>query len=78
MTQTLERTARDAITDWLDSFQNALDTGDVAAASGLFAADSYWRDLIAFTWNIVTVEGRRRLDLLDANLERVQPTVCVA
>ena len=26
--------------------------GNVAAAAELFADDSYWRDLIAFTWNI--------------------------
>jgi len=57
MTQTLERTARSAITDWLDAFQTALDAGDAEAASELFAVDSYWRDLIAFSWNIVTVEG---------------------
>ena len=27
-------------------------------AAGLFGAASFWRDLVAFTWNITTVEGR--------------------
>ena len=26
----------------------------------LFATESYWRDLVAFTWNLKTVEGRER------------------
>jgi len=75
MTQTLQPTARSTITDWLDSFQSALDAGDVEAAAELFATDSYWRDLVAFTWNIVTVEGPDGVrDMLAANLERVKPT----
>ena len=33
--------------------------GDVAtAAAAMFATECYWRDLVAFTWNIKTVEGR--------------------
>ena len=28
------------------------------AAAELFATDCYWRDLVAFTWNLKTVEGR--------------------
>ncbi len=41
-------------------FGAALEQGDAAAAAGLFAPESYWRDLVAFTWNIKTVEGRER------------------
>ena len=38
-------------------------------------SDSYWRDLIAFTWNIVTVEGPDGSGTCcSANLERVQPS----
>ncbi|MFZ2012812.1 MAG: NAD(P)/FAD-dependent oxidoreductase, partial [Nocardioides sp.] len=44
---------------WLDRFQTALDAQDGAAAGALFATDSYWRDLVAFTWNLKTVEGRQ-------------------
>ena len=34
--------------------------GDPAAVAALFEAEGYWRDLVAFTWNIRTMEGRRR------------------
>ena len=45
------------VDQWLSSFDEALTPGDAAAASELFLDDSYWRDLVAFTWNIKTVEG---------------------
>ena len=41
----------------LDSFNAALEEGDVRRASDLFATDSYWRDLVAVSWNLKTVEG---------------------
>jgi putative flavoprotein involved in K+ transport len=43
---------------WLGAFETALANRDAAAAAELFATDSYWRDLVAFTWNLKTVEGR--------------------
>src|SRR4029077_9330819 len=47
----------------------------IDAATGLFAAECYWRDLVAFTWNIVTVEGRGGIGaLLAATLRHVRPT----
>jgi putative flavoprotein involved in K+ transport len=75
MTSTLGRTdATTVVTNWLSDFETALTAGDVEAASNLFLADSYWRDLVAFSWNIVTVEGRDGVrDLLGHTLERVQP-----
>jgi putative flavoprotein involved in K+ transport len=64
----------DAVTEWVDRFSDALGRRDVAAAAGLFGADSYWRDLVAFSWNITTVEGRAGItDLLAATLERTDP-----
>ena len=54
-------------------FEEALAAGDSAAAAELFADDSYWRDLVAFTWNIKTVEGPAGVqDMLDATLAHVQ------
>jgi putative flavoprotein involved in K+ transport len=41
---------------WLHGFEQALATGAPQAAAQ-FAPDSLWRDLVAFTWNIVTLEG---------------------
>ena len=42
---------------WLADFESALTRHDVEAAVDLFAPDSHWRDLVAFTWNIRTQEG---------------------
>ena len=40
----------------------------------MFAEESYWRDLVSFTWNIKTLEGRAEIaDMLRAQLEHVQP-----
>jgi putative flavoprotein involved in K+ transport len=52
-------TSADAIAArWLETFGAALERGDVDAAVALFGAECYWRDLVSFTWNIATVEGR--------------------
>ena len=62
-----------SVDQWLGDFEEALASGDAAAASELFLQDSYWRDLIAFTWNIKTVEGPAGVrDMLEATLEHVQ------
>ena len=81
MSVTLERPAADldtpssAATTWLRQFDAALGAGDAATASALFTTDSFWRDLIAFTWNIKTLEGRDEITaMLDATLARTQPS----
>ena len=57
-----------AVDQWLASFDEALTAGDAAAAAELFLEDSYWRDLVAFTWNLKTVEGRDGVeDMLDGD-----------
>ena len=62
------------VDQWLSSFDEALTAGDAAAASELFLDDSYWRDLVAFTWNIKTVEGPGGVqDMLEHTLARTQP-----
>ena len=63
-----------AVTRWLASFEEAVTAGNVEAAVALFAEECYWRDLVAFSWNIVTVEGRAGVrDLLTETLDRVHP-----
>ena len=42
---------------WLDAFGAALASGSPDTVLPLFDADCYWRDLVAFTWNIRTQEG---------------------
>ncbi len=69
------RATRGAVQQWLDDFARTLSSGDIDGAAALFGADSYWRDLIAFTWNLRTVEGPAGVaDLLAATLARVQPS----
>jgi putative flavoprotein involved in K+ transport len=59
---------------WLRDFEDALSRPDIAAATELFAATSFWRDLVTFTWNITTLEGRAAIGtMLETNLARVQP-----
>jgi putative flavoprotein involved in K+ transport len=60
---------------WLASFESALKSRDVETAAGLFATESYWRDLVSFTWNITTVEGREGVaGLLGDTLEGTDPS----
>jgi putative flavoprotein involved in K+ transport len=42
---------------WLARFERALAAQDGDALNALFVADSYWRDVLAFTWTIRTVHG---------------------
>src|SRR5215212_9103936 len=42
---------------WLADFGAALERADLDAVLAMFDAESYWRDLVAFTWNITTAEG---------------------
>jgi len=59
--------------DWLAGFSNAL-TESPGAVAGFFLEDSYWRDLLAFTWNIKTMEGRSAIvDMLEATLSSAAP-----
>jgi putative flavoprotein involved in K+ transport len=60
---------------WLESFDKALSAGDVDAVVALFHEDCYWRDLIAFTWNIKTLEGQPAIaEMLRARLGDVRPS----
>ena len=59
---------------WLDSFARALEAGDIDGVVGHFLEDCYWRDLLAFTWNIRTMEGRPAIrDMLRETLARTGP-----
>jgi putative flavoprotein involved in K+ transport len=60
------------VTAWLSTFGDALAAGDPAAAAALFTEDCFWRDLVAFTWNIKTLEGR---DAISAMLAETLPSV---
>ncbi len=60
---------------WLSAFGAALERRDIDAAVSLFAPECYWRDLVSFTWNITTVEGKEAVAaMLEATLGEVTPT----
>ena len=42
----------EAVSQWLASFDAALRDGSAKAIAALFSADSHWRDLLAFTWDL--------------------------
>jgi putative flavoprotein involved in K+ transport len=53
----LDLTTGTALEDWVTAFADAFNAADAESVGGLFAEEeSYWRDLVAFSWNIVTVE----------------------
>ena len=71
----LDTTTQNEVTQFLDSFGHALEQGDIDAAVAHFLEDSYWRDLVTFTWNLNTSEGRDEIsDMLRAQLGAVSPT----
>ncbi|WP_066906422.1 NAD(P)/FAD-dependent oxidoreductase [Millisia brevis] len=85
MTQTLEpRTGPDdasapspqeRVDAWLGAFEAALAARDIERVTGLFATDSFWRDLVSFTWNLKTVEGREQIaDMLGERLDDTAPS----
>ncbi|MBR0907894.1 NAD(P)/FAD-dependent oxidoreductase [Bradyrhizobium liaoningense] len=46
---------------WLDAFERTLDKPDPASLDDLFLADSFWRDVLALSWNLQTIAGRDRI-----------------
>lgn len=63
------------LSTWLTEFGAALEKNDVASATDMFADESYWRDLVSFTWNIKTVEGKDEIRaMLDSRNADVQPS----
>jgi putative flavoprotein involved in K+ transport len=43
--------------NWLAQFESALASPDKAALKPLFHGESYWRDVLALSWNLQTVNG---------------------
>lgn len=53
----------------------ALEAGDIEAAVALFLDDCHWRDLVTFTWNIRTMEGKDQIrDMLAAQNAAIRPS----
>jgi putative flavoprotein involved in K+ transport len=47
--------------DWVKRFEAALAAPAAADWNALFADECWWRDLLAFTWDIVTLDGRNAI-----------------
>ncbi len=77
MAQTTPPTSQAAaVTDWLARLNTTLAQQDIAGACALFdAQECFWRDLAAFTWNIVTSEGQDQIHaMLQATLAQAAPS----
>jgi hypothetical protein len=46
-----------SVDNWLGQFEGALAAPDPAGLNVLFHEDSYWRDVLALTWEIRTISG---------------------
>ncbi|MDR3376525.1 MAG: nuclear transport factor 2 family protein, partial [Ancalomicrobiaceae bacterium] len=70
----LDKTPTAEVETFLGRFEEALASGRIDAAVEMFAAECYWRDLVTFTWNIKTVEGRGEVrDMLAHCLATTKP-----
>ncbi|MEX0312417.1 MAG: NAD(P)/FAD-dependent oxidoreductase [Tateyamaria sp.] len=70
----LDTTLDTEVQGFLDEFGGALVRGDIDAAVAMFLTDSYWRDLVTFTWNIRTLEGPDQIrGMLTSQLAATEP-----
>lgn len=64
-----------AADNWLAQFEDALARANRGLLEALFHSDSYWRDVLALSWNIQTLNGADAiLDELKARAPRAVPT----
>jgi putative flavoprotein involved in K+ transport len=71
----LDKTPTARVQAFLDRFGGALEAGRIDEAVNMFAEECYWRDLVTFTWNLKTAEGRGEVrDMLEAQLALTKPT----
>src|ERR1700687_4038065 len=63
-----------AAVNWLAQFETALAASDGVLLKTLFHPDSYWRDVLALSWNLQTINGADAiLRELKAHTGRAQP-----
>jgi putative flavoprotein involved in K+ transport len=66
--------AAGAAAQWLTAFEDALRRRDPSAAAALFVPDGHWRDVLAFTWHMRTMNGVPAIrDALHDTLASTQP-----
>ena len=65
---------RKVVNDWLKQFELALSNNKADEAANLFADHGQWRDLLAFTWHIQTMDGRENIQrTLQQTTPKAQP-----
>ncbi|MDH2050821.1 NAD(P)/FAD-dependent oxidoreductase [Achromobacter marplatensis] len=58
----------------LARLNTALGNKEIDAVAGLFQDECYWRDLVLFSWNLRTLEGRDQIrEMLTQQLSQVEP-----
>jgi putative flavoprotein involved in K+ transport len=63
-----------AAIEWIKKLSTTLSSETPTNATLLFEENGFWRDLITFTWNIKTAEGRTEINNLIANtIDNVRP-----
>src|SRR5437899_3967633 len=71
----LDKAPNGKVSDLLTALGKAMSAGEVEHAVDLFQTDCYWRDLVTFTWNIKTLEGKDQIrDMLKARLAGTKPS----
>lgn len=62
------------VQEWLAALESRLQSDTPADAAQLFEEGGFWRDLVALTWNIKTVQGREAIaDMLSATVPNAHP-----
>ena len=65
---------KELVAQWLERLNAALQSASEAAVASLFAPDSHWRDLLAFTWSITPCQGAGNIAALMVAKQRTART----
>ncbi|MEZ4629117.1 MAG: NAD(P)/FAD-dependent oxidoreductase [Deinococcales bacterium] len=75
MSQTATADPSEQVRSWLETVGEALARRDIEGALEHFHQESYWRDLVSFTWNITTSEGKAAIRaMLESTLPLIRPS----
>ena len=71
----MANSCKDCVRKWLVAFDKALLTRNVEELKDTFTENALWRDLVSFTWNIKTMEGRHEIgEMITATIDSVRPS----
>ncbi len=67
--------AYELVNHWLTAFETTLEQGDARVAAEYFLEDSWWRDLLSFTWDHRSFQGREKIQAgLAETLAKTKPS----